>query len=314
MACTYPSPAETAARKRRAPTHTMAEASSSRLTTNRTGENTVAGSSFRAALYALSLSAQKIQRVRSGCSLRAMMPRSRGWKTRRSQRGCVRPASVSWSPRSPTSAPIIEMLLLEPHKHAHDLLREIPGAPHAGELGSRPHRREPDVELLAAPRKVSELPLPVAAQVDAEHPTAGHAPDEPADAPGGVLHLHPAGPAATTLREHEHRFAPAQQPCQPREHVSHVPAAAPTRDRHALHQVDQHARYRGGGEVAPLRHVPRQRRVVQQEPRGRSQRPGDERRVDHGEMVRAHEQRSVTGPSERPVLAPGGREAVDPPS
>jgi len=74
-------------RKSRSPTATPSRPRPSRRTTKRDGAKIVRGSSFRAALYALSFAAQMSHRSRSSSTLTAISVRSVSSKTRASKRG-----------------------------------------------------------------------------------------------------------------------------------------------------------------------------------------------------------------------------------
>src|SRR5437764_2121708 len=205
------------------------------------------------------------------------------------------------------------MALLELRERAHDLLRQVACAAHPLLLRRRPNRGEPHVEALAPRREVAESVLVLTAEIHAEDPALREVADHPSDTVGGVLDVHPTAPAATAFGKDEHGLSAAEQVDAAAEHAGYRAAVPPARHGNALHEVDEEARRERAGEVPSLRDVPWQRRVVCEKPRGRAERPGDERRVDHGEMVRTHEERPVASAPQAAVLAARRRHALDAP-
>src|SRR5438552_7337306 len=208
----------------------------------------------------------------------------------------------------------MEVTLLELRERAHDLLRQVAGAAHPVLVRRRPNRREPHVEALAACREVAESVLVLTTEIYAEDPAPREVADHPPHTVGRVLDVHPTAAAPAALGKDEHGLSAAQQVDEAAERAGHLGTVPAARHGNTLHQVDEESRRERPAEVPSLRDVPRQRPVVGEEPSGRAERPGDECRVDHGQMIRTHEQRSVASAPEAPVLATGRRQALDAPA
>ncbi len=201
-------------------------------------------------------------------------------------------------PGSNPGAPTISLLLGEVAVlHRLDAIDHLTGQIAAGAQPAEARlglaQLEVHVDAVAAGGLEAPALLAFAALVDAHHERVRHVLEQAADTVADVLRVDAAATAAPGLGEDRDQVALPEQVRELGQHRAVVRGAAGAVDGHRLAQVRHQLEQRAALEVLRGRHVPGKQAVVAKIVERRAQRPVDEERVDHRQVVRADQDRTL---------------------